>query len=76
MKCLSYIDCYTCGDRIREFADDIVLKRRDETEIRLYHVGCSPEAERVYLADPAAWRLGYRQAFADDDVADDVEGAA
>jgi len=33
VRCGSYINCYACGGRIREYADGIVLTRLDGSEL-------------------------------------------
>ncbi|HLM77056.1 MAG TPA: hypothetical protein VK361_01490 [Rubrobacteraceae bacterium] len=75
MICADYTRCYACGGRIREFADDVVLARRDGSELRFFHVACSPAAEHTYFIEGACvWSIGYRPAFADDE--DIREGTA
>ncbi len=65
VMCISYIDCYACGGRIREFDDDVVLTRRDGSERRFYHTSCAHEARRVLFLEGGAgtWGLTYRPAF-------------
>ena len=72
MRCRSYIHCYACGGRIRELADDVVLARKDGSEVRFYHVGrCGLRARRTWVAEPGAWRYTRRPAL-DEGVEEEV----
>ena len=65
MRCWSYIRCYACGVRIRELADDVVLTRQDDSEVRFYHVvgQCGLWARRTWVAEPGVWRYTRRPAL-------------
>jgi hypothetical protein len=65
---ISYITCSSCGERIAELADDIVLTRRDGTAKHFFHTRCYDAAEETVLRNGLlrVWTITYRPAFEED----------
>jgi hypothetical protein len=60
------ITCPACGEFIREFEPDIVLRKIGGSEKRFYHVRCGDEARRIVAAEGhGVWGLTYRRLFWD-----------
>ena len=63
---VDHITCATCGGRIRETSDDIVLFNRYSGEKRIYHANgeCRQEAQDIGVQGGAGgWNLTERPAF-------------
>ena len=74
---ISYFHCASCSKAIPEFDDDIVLTRRDGSDMRFYHARqpCSHAAENTMFTEGRhLWRFVYRPAFEGDGVVE--EGVA
>jgi len=63
------IDCYHCGDRIPESADDIALSNRGTGELRIYHSAgpCKYQADEDFFSNAphGDWYIALRHVWFD-----------